>query len=197
MPTSNADRDSRIADLYKAGIHNREICRRLKCYPPDIYRAIRKANIQTKKASIEIRKQGTYEELRDQLVHRYSIGSSALLLAKEFSLSYSTLRSKLCQWKAVRWSAPVGTIHKVMRGYDWIKSEAKTAQHGWMREHIWRAEKALGRKLRPGEVVHHIDTDTRNNRNSNLLVCSQGYHRWLHAEMGRRYAKEHFGARVP
>lgn len=34
------------------------------------------------------------------------------------------------------------------------------------------AEKMLGRKLKPGEVVHHIDGDKRNNAPENLMVFS-------------------------
>ena len=59
-------------------------------------------------------------------------------------------------------------------------------------EHILVAEKALGRRLKDDECVHHINLDKTDNRNENLLVCSNAYHRWLHEEMGRLYAEEHF-----
>lgn len=50
-------------------------------------------------------------------------------------------------------------------------------------EHILVAEKAIGRKLRRGEVVHHINFVRHDNRNENLLVCSIAYHLQLHARM--------------
>jgi hypothetical protein len=43
-------------------------------------------------------------------------------------------------------------------------------------EHRAVAEEAMGRPLRPGEVVHHIDGDKHNNDPSNLRVMGQGDH---------------------
>lgn len=63
----------------------------------------------------------------------------------------------------------------------------------WRRAHILKAEHALGRPLKSHEAVHHLDMNPRNNKSQNLLVCGVGYHNWIHSEMARRYAKEHFG----
>ena len=42
------------------------------------------------------------------------------------------------------------------------------------------AEEKLGRKLQPGEIVHHIDGNKRNNSPSNLEVMTQSEHCRLH-----------------
>lgn len=58
---------------------------------------------------------------------------------------------------------------------------------GYVYESMLVAEAALGRRLKwfgPGnhasEVVHHINGDPADNTPSNLLICTERYHQWLH-----------------
>lgn len=52
--------------------------------------------------------------------------------------------------------------------------------------HRMVAERMLGRKLKPGEVVHHIDGNKRNNAPENLMVfSSQSEHAKWHGLHGR------------
>lgn len=68
-------------------------------------------------------------------------------------------------------------------GYVTVHVEGR---HRRVRIHTLKAEAVLGRRLKPGECVHHIDLNKANNENSNLLICTLEYHRWLHARL------EHF-----
>lgn len=59
------------------------------------------------------------------------------------------------------------------------------------KEHVAIAEKVLGRKLKKGEIVHHINMNGLDNRNCNLLICTQKYHAWLHTRYAAAFAAKH------
>lgn len=60
------------------------------------------------------------------------------------------------------------------------------------REHVIVAERALGRKLPKGAVVHHVDEDRLNNTPANLVICpNRGYHALLHIRMAALAASGH------
>lgn len=51
-------------------------------------------------------------------------------------------------------------------------------------EHVAVAEKALGKKLPRGAVVHHVDENRSNNSPQNLVICeSPRYHSLIHTRM--------------
>lgn len=67
----------------------------------------------------------------------------------------------------------------VQRGYRLFTLDGRRAP-----EHRIVAERALGRPLPPGAVVHHVDEDRLNNAGSNLVICPDNkYHRLLHVRI--------------
>jgi hypothetical protein len=56
--------------------------------------------------------------------------------------------------------------------------------------HRWVVEKKLGRKLRAGEVVHHINRNKRDNSHDNLQVfASQEEHDAQHEKDARNHGR--------
>lgn len=76
------------------------------------------------------------------------------------------------------------------RGYilNWNR---KTKQREY--EHVQIVEAVLGRKMKKKEVVHHINLKKIDNKNSNLLVCDNVYHMWLHSQYALKFAQIFLG----
>lgn len=84
-----------------------------------------------------------------------------------------------------------GGRHLMDVGYYVILApeDPEADSRGYIYEHRYVARQLVGRRLKDGEVVHHIDGNKTNNAIENLMVFpSQGAHVRHHAEL-RRLAK--------
>lgn len=127
-----------------------------------------------------------YEISRNQGKHcSVSCGQShRASLLKGRKQSDEHIRNRIKKGKDhYRWDGGV----KVQNGYRFIK-----VGMGYKPEHRIIAEKALGRQLRKGEIVHHFNGNRTDNRNENLLICTKSYHQCLHRKMSNLYMQEHF-----
>lgn len=106
---------------------------------------------------------------------------------------------KLCMLHYGRWNRHGSTdsrlptygkgVHIHEQGYKMILVDGK-----YVMEHIHLAEKALGRPLPKGAVVHHMNNNKTDNFTPlNLIICpDQSYHMLLHKRMREMFPVNSF-----
>lgn len=128
------------------------------------------------------------KKLSKESIEKRTLKQSGLIRSKEtrIKISNSKKGNKNPQWKG---GCLFDTRSRIL---ILTPRHPNSNKGGYVFEHRLVAEKALGRYLKSNEVVHHVNGDTQDNRNANLLICEAGYHHWLHGKMSQLYQKEHF-----
>lgn len=82
-------------------------------------------------------------------------------------------------WKTKRARLPLGSTYISTDGYVLVK--VVPGKGAWRAEHLLNIEAHIGRNLKKGEVVHHIDGDRQNNSLDNLFLCrDRAHHNEVH-----------------
>lgn len=91
-----------------------------------------------------------------------------------------------------------GGVEHTRGGYIKLLRPDHPREHrGYVYEHILVAEHALGRFLPPKAVVHHVNGDTGDNANTNLVICQDNtYHLLLHKRQRAYEASGHVDWRL-
>ena len=71
----------------------------------------------------------------------------------------------------------------------WDPENPMARSNGYVPEHRKRASEKIGRPLRSGEIVHHVDGNKKNNKKSNLQVMLSSEHPKIH--FGERKKQRH------
>ena len=110
---------------------------------------------------------------------------------KQLSRKQSTTGHRFCSNECVyayKRARPRNvTLGKDGYRYVWMSDGSS------VKEHIFVMEQHIGRKLLPGECVHHIDGSRSNNDISNLMLMTIGEHPRLHRQQEIEAGKPLFG----
>lgn len=87
--------------------------------------------------------------------------------------------SRSPNWRGGTWYSPA-----LDTWFTYAPNHPNRNQKSAVPTHILVAERRIGRYLRRGEVVHHLDLDRSNNDWENLCVMPRGTHLVLHRVLG-------------
>ncbi len=136
-------------------------------------------------------------EFKDFLESEYKSGKTMCQIGKQLNVTASCVRKYLVKYGINRRgkSELVGALNshwkggrrKTDNGYITVSCPTRPNCHkdGTLYEHQIVMEEYIGRYLKKGEVVHHINGDKTDNRIENLMLLTNSDHVKLHALLDR------------
>jgi hypothetical protein len=110
---------------------------------------------------------------KEALAIREGLGAHAKGRRREFTATWkANIAAGRQEW------AEKHAVGKSLKASGYV--EITRGEHKGRSEHVRVMETRLGRRLRPDEVVHHIDRDRSNNSIDNLALVTRAGHTRLH-----------------
>jgi hypothetical protein len=175
-----------VAARYRDGLSLRELADLHGCSTPPIARALERAGEPLRVGAPVF----WTDERNAWLVEQYRAGRSQASIGSELGLSQACISDRLRRLEATpprvrpkRADHPMWKGGRVVTpsGYVWVKTTPNDLdfctpqRNGYALEHRLVMGRALGRKLRRSETVHHINGQRDDNRIENLQL-RQGTH---------------------
>lgn len=130
---------------------------------------------------------------QSEIERRHQSGESFRSIARSLGITHQALAYHRRRWGMPKTRSPrtgTGPEHpswkggryvEPVTGYIMVLAPREGRGHKYIQEHILVAEATLGRRLVPGEIVHHINAKRQDNRPENLWVFrSHSEHRKAH-----------------
>ena len=128
-----------------------------------------RSNNLTKYSSIK------YTETEIAFIKKYYPNKGSLWCATRLNRSPNALNKKI-----KKLGLTINWTYLYIDGNGYLMNCEDRSNRYWVHRKVM--ETKLGRPLQPGEVVHHIDKNKRNNDPSNLTVMSRSEHIKIHKE---------------
>lgn len=176
-----------VVERYTSGDSLQELAKAFNCTAPTIVNAV-------KRGGGAVRPGGTPKTWTPEVVEwacaRYRAGVSQAQIASQLGISQTAVSRKLAEvgivpatrharghnhpsWRGGRVAGPGGYV--LVLGTKTDREHCKPTTGNYMLEHRLVMGRALGRRLKRSETVHHINGDKADNRLENLQL-RQGQH---------------------